>query len=136
MLDNILGFFYLVAIIFLTIIFSNYFAWYYAIGISFIFVFVLPAILKVYFQNRKLKNLPDVSEMPDEILQSRKVKDWEEKFCLDMKKKFKDEKFTKRISKKQCTKLLQVYLETVRGVPRKEFDTSKLKVYFGDKEIK
>ena len=85
---------------------------------------------------RKIKNLPDVSEMPDEILKSRKVNDWEKNFALDMKEKFKDKNFEKRITKKQCQKLAQVYLETVKGVPRKEFDTSVLKVFYEDKEIK
>ena len=73
--------------------------------------------------------------MPDEILSSYGVTDWEEGFIRDMKKKLKDEIFIEKITRKQCAKLIEVYLERVRKVKRKEYDMDDFKITIGDRVI-
>jgi hypothetical protein len=120
----------------LTAIFYNSdFTFWVAIGISIVLVAVIPELIKTYFQTRKYKNLPNINEMPQLILQTNKTNDWEEKFCLDMEGKFNDEKFIDKISRKQCRKLLEIYLERVRKVPEKEIDVSELSIHLGGRKI-
>ena len=73
--------------------------------------------------------------MPDEILNSKGVTSWEIDFCNDMNEKFQNEEFIKSISRKQCRKLVEIYLERVRNVPEKEIDVSKAEIHIGDRKI-
>ena len=135
-METIKSFLMLALVIFLTIILSAFIAWYFALAAAIFIVAVAPPIINIfYFQNRKLKNLPDVNEMPDLILERDDVTDWEREFCLDMKQKFGDDKFVDNISKKQCRKLLEVYLERVRNIPEKEIDVSNIKISLGGRKI-
>ena len=88
-----------------------------------------------YFLPKKLKNLPDVDAMPDEILNSKGVTSWEIDFCNDMNEKFKNEEFIKNISRKQCRKLVEIYLERVRKIPEGQIDVSKAEIHIGDRKI-
>jgi hypothetical protein len=107
-----------------------------AIGISIVLVIVIPPFVNIfYFQAKKYKNLPDVDKMPDLILQTNGVTDWEESFCLDMKDKFNDKKFIENISRKQCRKLMEIYLERVRKIPEKEIDVTQASIHIGDRKI-
>tara|TARA_B100000886_G_scaffold131476_1_gene88660 strand:- start:1335 stop:1748 length:414 start_codon:yes stop_codon:yes gene_type:complete len=136
MIENLKGLLNLILIIVVSIILSNFFVWYISIFLAIFVVIVIPPFISIfYFQSKKLKNLPDVDAMPDEILNSKGVTSWETDFCNDMNEKFQNEEFIKNISRKQCRKLVEIYLERVRKVPEKEIDVSKAEIYIGDRKI-
>ena len=138
MLENIKGFFYLILIILLTSSFWDSMPWYYAILLAIFIVIVLPVLFKTYYWDArfgKLRPIPDIFEMPDAILSSRGVTDWEEGFAIDMKEKLQDEKFVNKITRKQCVKLIEVYLERTRGVKKKEIDMDNIKIVLGGRII-
>ncbi len=136
MIENLKGLLNLILIIVVSIILSNFFVWYISIFVAILIVIVIPPFINVfYFQSKKLKNLPDVDAMPDEILNSKGVTSWETDFCNDMNEKFQNEEFIKNISRKQCRKLVEIYLERVRKVPEKEIDVSKAVIHIGDRKI-
>jgi hypothetical protein len=112
--------------------------WYYAILLAIFIVIVLPVLFKTYYWDAKfgkLRPIPDIFEMPDAILSSRGVTDWEEGFAIDMKEKLQDEKFVNKITRKQCVKLIEVYLERTRGVKKKEIDMDNIKIVLGGRII-
>lgn len=136
MIENFKSFLNLILIIVVSIILSNFFVWYVSIILAILIVIVIPPFINIfYFQSKKLKNLPDVDDMPDEILNSKGVTSWEIDFCNDMNEKFQNEEFIKSISRKQCRKLVEIYLERVRNVPEKEIDVSKAEIHIGDRKI-
>ena len=136
MIENLKGLLNLILIIVVSIILSNFFVWYISIFVAILVVIVIPPFINIfYFQSKKLKNLPDVDAMPDEILNSRGVTSWETDFCNDMNEKFQNEEFIKNISRKQCRKLVEIYLERVRKIPEKEIDVSKAEIHIGDRKI-
>tara|TARA_B100001093_G_scaffold512563_1_gene582668 strand:+ start:533 stop:946 length:414 start_codon:yes stop_codon:yes gene_type:complete len=136
MIENLKGLLNLILIIVVTIILSNFFVWYISIFVAILVVIVIPPFINIfYFQSKKLKNLPDVDAMPDEILNSKGVTSWETDFCNDMNEKFQNEEFIKNISRKQCRKLVEIYLERVRKIPEKEIDVSKAEIHIGDRKI-
>ena len=73
--------------------------------------------------------------MPDEILNSKGVTSWEVNFCNDMNEKFSNKEFVENITRKQCRKLIEIYLERVRKIPEKEIDVSKAEIHIGDRKI-
>ena len=128
MIENFKIFLNLILIIVVSIILSNFFVWYVSIILAILIVIVIPPFINIfYFQSKKFKNLPDVDDMPDEILNSKGVTSWEIDFCNDMNEKFKNEEFIKSISRKQCRKLVEIYLERVRNVTENEIDVSRQK---------
>ena len=136
MIDNLKAFFNLVLMIIVSMILNNFFAWYISLGLAILLIIVLPPFINVfYFQSRKLKNLPDVDAMPDEILNSKGVTSWEVNFCNDMNEKFSNKEFVENITRKQCRKLIEIYLERVRKIPEKEIDVSKAEIHIGDRKI-
>tara|TARA_Y100000739_G_C20206157_1_gene283333 strand:- start:11 stop:424 length:414 start_codon:yes stop_codon:yes gene_type:complete len=136
MIENLKGLLNLILIIVVSIILSNFFVWYISIFVAILIVIVIPPFINIfYFQSKKLKNLPDVDAMPDEILNSKGVTSWETDFCNDMNEKFQNEEFIKNISRKQCRKLVEIYLERVRKIPEKEIDVSKAEIHIGDRKI-
>ena len=136
MIENFKSFLNLILIIVVSIILSNFFVWYVSIILAILIVIVIPPFINIfYFQSKKLKNLPDVDDMPDEILNSKGVTSWETDFCNDMNEKFQNEEFIKNISRKQCRKLVEIYLERVRKVPEKDIDVSKAEIHIGDRKI-
>ena len=138
MLENIKGFFYLFLIIVLTSNFWDSMPWYYAILLAIFIVIVLPVLFKTYYWDArfgKLRPIPDIFEMPDAILSSRGVTEWEEGFAIDMKQKLQDEKFVNKITRKQCGKLIEVYLERTRGVKKKDIDMDNIKIVLGGRII-
>ena len=61
--------FILILIIVVSIILSNFFDWSTSIFVAVAIVLAIPPFLNMfYFLPKKLKNLPDVDAMPDEIL--------------------------------------------------------------------
>ena len=136
MIENFKSFLNLILIIVVSIILSNFFVWYVSIILAILIVIVIPPFINIfYFQSKKFKNLPDVDDMPEEILNSKGVTSWEIDFCNDMNEKFQNEEFIKSISRKQCRKLVEIYLERVRNVPEKEIDVSKAEIHIGDRKI-
>tara|TARA_Y100000741_G_scaffold231294_1_gene176745 strand:+ start:163 stop:576 length:414 start_codon:yes stop_codon:yes gene_type:complete len=136
MIENLKGLLNLILIIVVSIILSNFFVWYISIFVAILIVIVIPPFINIfYFQSKKLKNLPDVDAMPYEILNSKGVTSWETDFCNDMNEKFQNEEFIKNISRKQCRKLVEIYLERVRKIPEKEIDVSKAEIHIGDRKI-
>tara|TARA_B100001057_G_C22666713_1_gene878149 strand:+ start:520 stop:933 length:414 start_codon:yes stop_codon:yes gene_type:complete len=136
MFEKLYSLFILILIIVVSIILSNFFDWSTSIFVASAIVLAIPPFLNMfYFLPKKLKNLPDVDAMPDEILNSKGVTSWETDFCNDMNEKFQNEEFIKNISRKQCRKLVEIYLERVRKVPEKEIDVSKAEIHIGDRKI-
>ena len=136
MFGKLYSLFILILLIVVSIILSNFFDWSTAIFIAIAIVLAIPPFLNMfYFLPKKLKNLPDVDAMPDEILNSKGVTSWEIDFCNDMNEKFKNEEFIKNISRKQCSKLVEIYLERVRKIPEKQIDASKAEINIGDRKI-
>tara|TARA_Y200000002_G_C22442453_1_gene562733 strand:- start:233 stop:646 length:414 start_codon:yes stop_codon:yes gene_type:complete len=136
MFEKLYSLFILILIIVVSIILSNFFDWSTSIFVALAIVLAIPPFLNMfYFLPKKLKNLPDVDAMPDEILNSKGVTSWETDFCNDMNEKFQNEEFIKNISRKQCRKLVEIYLERVRKVPEKEIDVSKAEIHIGDRKI-
>ena len=136
MIENLKGLLNLILIIVVSIILSNFFVWYISIFVAILVVIVIPPFINIfYFQSKKLKNLPDVDAMPDEILNSKGVTSWETDFCNDMNEKFQNEEFIKNISRKQCRKLVEIYLERVRKIPEGQIDVSKAEIHIGDRKI-
>lgn len=125
----------LASIILLTFVLTVFISWYIALIVSFTLVVFVPPFISQYFQTRKLNNLPGINEMPDLILNRDDVTDWERDFCLDMNRKFADKEFIDNISRKQCRKLLEVYLERVRNIPERHVDISKIKITLGGRTI-
>ena len=136
MIENLKGLLNLILIIVVSIILSNFFVWYISIFVAILIVIVIPPFINVfYFQSKKLKNLPDVDAMPDEILNSKGVTSWETDFCNDMNEKFQNEEFIKNISRKQCRKLVEIYLERVRKITEAQIYVSKAEIHIGDRKI-
>ena len=136
MFGKLYSLFILILLIVVSIILSNFFDWSTAIFIASAIVLAIPPFLNTfYFWPKNLKNLPDVDAMPDEILNSKGVTLWEIDFCNDMNEKFKNEEFIKNISRKQCRKLVEIYLERVREIPEKQIDASKAEINIGDRKI-
>ena len=136
MFGRLYSLFILILLIVVSIILSNFFDWSTAIFIASAIVLAIPPFLNTfYFWPKNLKNLPDVDAMPDEILNSKGVTLWEIDFCNDMNEKFKNEEFIKNISRKQCRKLVEIYLERVREIPEKQIDASKAEINIGDRKI-
>ena len=136
MLEKLYSLFILILLIVVSIILSNFFDWSTSIFVAVAIVAAIPPFLNMfYFLPKKLKNLPDVDAMPDEILNSKGVTSWEIDFCNDMNEKFKNEEFIKNISRKQCRKLVEIYLERVREIPEKQIDASKAEINIGDRKI-
>ena len=136
MFGRLYSLFILILLILVSIILSNFFDWSTAIFIASAIVLAIPPFLNTfYFWPKNLKNLPDVDAMPDEILNSKGVTLWEIDFCNDMNEKFKNEEFIKNISRKQCRKLVEIYLERVREIPEKQIDASKAEINIGDRKI-
>ena len=136
MFGRLYSLFILILLIVVSIILSNFFDWSTAIFIASAIVLAIPPFLNTfYFWPKNLKNLPDVDAMPDEILNSKGVTLWEIDFCNDMNEKFKNEEFIKNISRKQCSKLVEIYLERVREIPEKQIDASKAEINIGDRKI-
>ena len=102
MLEKLYSLFILILIIVVSIILSNFFDWSTSIFVALAIVLAIPPFLNIfYFIPKKLKNLPDVDAMPDEILNSKGVTSWETDFCNDINQKFQNEEFIKNISRKQ-----------------------------------
>jgi len=136
MFEKLYSLFILILIIVVSIILSNFFDWSTSIFVAVAIVLAIPPFLNMfYFLPKKLKNLPDVDAMPDEILNSKGVTSWEIDFCNDMDEKFKNEEFIKNISRKQCRKLVEIYLERVRKIPEGQIDVSKAEIHIGDRKI-
>ena len=136
MFEKLYSLFILILIIVVSIILSNFFVWYISIFVAILVVIVIPPFINIfYFQSKKLKNLPDVDAMPDEILNSKGVTSWETDFCNDMNEKFQNEEFIKNISRKQCRKLVEIYLEKVRKIPEGQINVSKSEIHIGDRKI-
>ena len=136
MFEKLYSLFILILIIVVSIILSNFFDWSTSIFVAVAIVAAIPPFLNMfYFLPKKLKNLPDVDAMPDEILNSKGVTSWEIDFCNDMNEKFKNEEFIKNISRKQCRKLVEIYLEKVRKIPEGQIDVSKAEIHIGDRKI-
>ena len=136
MFGRLYSLFILILLIVVSIILSNFFDWSTAIFIASAIVLAIPPFLNTfYFWPKNLKNLPDVDAMPDEILNSKGVTLWEIDFCNDMNEKFKNEEFIKNISRKQCRKLVEIYLERVRKIPEGQIDVSKAEIHIGDRKI-
>ncbi len=136
MLEKLYSLFILILIIVVSIILSNFFDWSISIFVAFAIVLAIPPFLNMfYFIPKKLKNLPDVDAMPDEILNSKGVTSWEIDFCNDMNEKFKNEEFIKNISRKQCRKLVEIYLERVRKITEGQIYVSKAEIHIGDRKI-
>ena len=136
MFGRLYSLFILILLIVVSIILSNFFDWSTAIFIASAIVLAIPPFLNTfYFWPKNLKNLPDVDAMPDEILNSKGVTSWEIDFCNDMNEKFKNEEFIKNISRKQCRKLVEIYLERVRKIPEGQIDVSKAEIHIGDRKI-
>ena len=136
MFKKLYSLFILILLIVVSIILSNFLDWSTAIIVAVAIVAAIPPFLnKFYFWPKNLKNLPDVDAMPDEILNSKGVTSWEIDFCNDMNEKFKNEEFIKNISRKQCRKLVEIYLEKVRKIPEGQIDVSKAEIYIGDRKI-
>ena len=136
MFGKLYSLFILILLIVVSIILSNFFDWSTAIFIASAIVLAIPPFLNTfYFWPKNLKNLPDVDAMPDEILNSKGVTLWEIDFCNDMNEKFKNEEFIKNISRKQCRKLVEIYLERVRKIPEGQIDVSKAEIHIGDRKI-
>ena len=136
MFGRLYSLFILILLIVVSIILSNFFDWSTAIFIASAIVLAIPPFLNTfYFWPKNLKNLPDVDAMPDEILNSKGVTLWEIDFCNDMNEKFKNEEFIKNISRKQCRKLVEIYLEKVRKIPEGQIDVSKAEIHIGDRKI-
>ena len=137
MLEKLYSLFILILIIVVSIILSNFFDWSISIFVAFAIVLAIPPFLNMfYFIPKKLKNLPDVDAMPDEILNSKGVTSWEIDFCNDMNEKFKNEEFIKNISRKQCRKLVEIYLERVRKITEGQIYVSKAEIHIGDRKIR
>ena len=136
MFKKLYSLFILILLIVVSIILSNFLDWSTAIIVAVAIVAAIPPFLnKFYFWPKNLKNLPDVDAMPDEILNSKGVTSWEVDFCNDMNEKFKNEEFIKNISRKQCRKLVEIYLEKVRKIPEGQIDVSKAEIHIGDRKI-
>ena len=136
MFEKLYSLLILILLIVVSIILSNFLDWSAAIFVAVAIVAAIPPFLnKFYFWPKNLKNLPDVDAMPDEILNSKGVTSWEIDFCNDMNEKFKNEEFIKNISRKQCRKLVEIYLERVRKIPEGQIDISKAEIYIGDRKI-
>ena len=136
MLEKLYSLFILILLIVVSIILSNFFDWSTSIFVAVAIVAAIPPFLNMfYFLPKKLKNLPDVDAMPDEILNSKGVTSWEIDFCNDMNEKFKNEEFIKNISRKQCRKLVEIYLERVIKIPEGQIDVSKAEIHIGDRKI-
>ena len=136
MFGKLYSLFILILLIVVSIILSNFLDWSTAIFVAVAIVAAIPPFLnKFYFWPKNLKNLPDVDAMPDEILNSKGVTSWEIDFCNDMNEKFKNEEFIKNISRKQCRKLVEIYLEKVRKIPEGQIDVSKAEIHIGDRKI-
>ena len=136
MFKKLYSLFILILLIVVSIILSNFLDWSTAIFVAVAIVAAIPPFLnKFYFWPKNLKNLPDVDAMPDEILNSKGVTSWEIDFCNDMNEKLKNEEFIKNISRKQCRKLVEIYLERVRKIPEGQIDVSKAEIYIGDRKI-
>ena len=136
MFKKLYSLFILILLIVVSIILSNFLDWSTAIIVAVAIVAAIPPFLnKFYFWPKNLKNLPDVDAMPDEILNSKGVTSWEIDFCNDMNEKFKNEEFIKNISRKQCRKLVEIYLEKVRKIPEGQIDVSKAEIHIGDRKI-
>ena len=136
MFGRLYSLFILILLIVVSIILSNFFDWSTAIFIASAIVLAIPPFLNTfYFWPKNLKNLPDVDAMPDEILNSKGVTLWEIDFCNDMNEKFKNEEFIKNISRKQCRKLVEIYLERVRKITEAQIYVSKAEIHIGDRKI-
>ena len=136
MFEKFYSLFILILLIVVSIILSNFLDWSTAIFVAVAIVAAIPPFLnKFYFWPKNLKNLPDVDAMPDEILNSKGVTSWEIDFCNDMNEKLKNEEFIKNISRKQCRKLVEIYLERVRKIPEGQIDVSKAEIHIGDRKI-
>ena len=136
MFEKLYSLFILILIIVVSIILSNFFDWSTSIFVAVAIVAAIPPFLNMfYFLPKKLKNLPDVDAMPDEILNSKGVTSWEIDFCNDMNEKFKNEEFIKNISRKQCRKLVEIYLERVRKITEAQIYVSKAEIHIGDRKI-
>jgi len=136
MFKKLYSLFILILLIVVSIILSNFLDWSTAIIVAVAIVAAIPPFLnKFYFWPKNLKNLPDVDAMPDEILNSKGVTSWEIDFCNDMNEKLKNDEFIKNISRKQCRKLVEIYLEKVRKIPEGQIDVSKAEIYIGDRKI-
>ena len=136
MFGKLYSLFILILLIVVSIILSNFFDWSTAIFIASAIVLAIPPFLNTfYFWPKNLKNLPDVDAMPDEILNSKGVTSWEIDFCNDMNEKFKNEEFIKNISRKQCRKLVEIYLERVRKITEAQIYVSKAEIHIGDRKI-
>ena len=136
MFKKLYSLFILILLIVVSIILSNFLDWSTAIIVAVAIVAAIPPFLnKFYFWPKNLKNLPDVDAMPDEILNSKGVTSWEIDFCNDMNEKLKNDEFIKNISRKQCRKLVEIYLEKVRKIPEGQIDVSKAEIHIGDRKI-
>ena len=136
MFGKLYSLFILILLIVVSIILSNFLDWSTAIFVAVAIVAAIPPFLnKFYFWPKNLKNLPDVDAMPDEILNSKGVTSWEIDFCNDMNEKLKNDEFIKNISRKQCRKLVEIYLEKVRKIPEGQIDVSKAEIHIGDRKI-
>jgi len=137
-MESIKGIFLIIIIACVAFVLGSFMAWYYAILSSVIVVVVLPPLIKTFFWDTKfgaMRPIPDMHSMPDEILLARGATDWELEFAEDMKRKLKDEEFVKKITRKQCRKLIEVYLERVRGVKEKEVDIKNLNITIDGRRI-
>jgi len=136
MFEKSYSLFILILLIVVSIILSKFLDWSTAIFVAVAIVAAIPPFLnKFYFWPKNLKNLPDVDAMPDEILNSKSVTSWEIDFCNNMNEKLKNEEFIKNISRKQCRKLVEIYLERVRKIPEGQIDVSKAEIYIGNRKI-
>lgn len=138
-METIKGFIYLSLILIGTVFFGPMFGWGYSFIGSLLFVVVgipvISTIVSSSISSSKYKNIPDADKLPDLILNEKDATDWEIEFCNDLKDKFKDPKFSEKITRKQLRKLIEVYLERVRRVPEKEIDITKIGISMGDKKM-
>ena len=115
---------------------TSYFDWYVALGVSIIATFVVPLFVYQFFirdwkLKRAVNNLPDISVMPEKILRvESQLTSWEKTFASDMQRKFAEPDLKSEITRKQCVKVVEVYLERVEQISKDRVDLDKAQFVF------
>lgn len=125
----------------LTYYLTSYFDWYVALGVSIIAIFVVPPFVYQFFirdwkLKRAVNNLPDISVMPEKILRvESQLTSWDKTFASDMKRKFAEPDFKSEITRKQCVKVVEVYLERVEQISKDRVDLDKAEFVFDGRHV-
>jgi len=118
---------------------TEYFAWYTALGTAVFALIVAPPFIKAFLLDpirlkSKLAKLPSVDLMPEVILKRNfDLTEWESKFISDMRRKFQDEDFKNSATRKQCLKLVEIYLERVSKISLDQVDLGRAKISLGER---